>query len=554
MTLRAHALAALLIYSLLAAVLMVHGASLLHELSGAGSDPYESSWFLAWWPYALTHHLDPFFTKLIWYPIGASLLWVTSVPLLALLGWPLTAAFGPVLTYNLFIVTSPVFCAWSAYLLCRHITRNFAAALIGGFIFGFSTYVTSQSVGALNLTAVYLVPVLLLVLLKRLDDELSRPQIVALAAVLLLAQFLICIEIFATIFVFGGLTWALAWACLPTRRPVLKRLFADGLYTAPFVALPLLPLFIAMAPHYALIHHPPLWPYIWVTDLKSILLPSQLNLFSHTFLFFNDHRGGSQENGAYLGLPLLLVLALFAWSKRHTPRGRFCSLVFLLCLVCSFGPYLWVAGKCTGIVMPWMAMVHLPLLAGALPARFTMFASLAAAIIAAIWLAQPGRRALRLALGLAACIALLPQPHPWRPLPDAKFFAPGRVQQVLGAHPRLLLLPFAINGPSSYWQMQNQFGFTQVGGYLGFPPRPAQSYKAVIELFGDHMGQSLVAADFAAYAREAGAQYIVAGPGADPAELNVIATLGWPACRIDDVTIITVPNSVVPNCTTGGTK
>jgi len=538
------AFAAFLLYSLLAALLMVHGASLTHQLSGTGSDPFDSPWFLAWWPYALTHHLNPFYTKLIWFPSGVSLLWITAVPLLSLLGWPITAAYGAAVTYNLFIVTSPVFCAWSAYFLCRYVTRDFAAALAGGFIFGFSTYETSQSFGALNLTAVYLVPLLLLVMLKRLDDQLSRPQAVGLAAVLLLAQFLICIEIFAMIFVFGGLAWVLALVYLPRHRPALKRLLADGLYTAPFVTLPLLPLFIAMAPHYALINHPAVWPYFWVTDLTSIVLPSPLNLFGHSFHFLRHSvSGSSQENGAYFGLPLLVILALFAWNQRHTPRGRFCSLVFLLCLVCSLGPFLWVGGHFTGIIMPWVIAVHLPLLGSALPARFTMFASLAAAIIAAIWLAQPVRRELRLALGLAACIALLPWPHPWQALPETKFFAPGRVQQVLGPNPRLLLLPFAINGPSSYWQMQNQFGFTQVGGYLGFPPKPAQGYKAVLELFADKRGQGLNPSDFAAYAHGAGAQYVVAGPGADPAELAVIATLGWPARKVDDVVVFTVPGA-----------
>jgi hypothetical protein len=536
------ALAALLLYSLLAAVLMVHGASLTHELSGAGSDPYDSPWFLAWWPYALTHHADPFFTKVIWYPSGVSLLWITAVPLLSLLGWPVTAVWGPAVTYNLLIVTSPVFCAWGAYFLCRHVTRHFAAALIGGFIFGFSTYETSQSFGALNLTIVYLVPLLLLMVLKRLDDELSRVQAVALASVLLLAQFLICIEIFAMVFVFGGLAWVLAWAYVPARRPVLRRLFADGLYTAPFVTLPLLPLFIAMVPHYALINHPAVWPYFWVTDLTSILLPSRLNLFGHSFHFLaSSISGSSQENGAYFGLPLLVILGLFAWGQRHTPRGRFCSLVFLLCLVCSLGPYLWVGGHFTGIPMPWVVAVHLPLLGSALPARFTMFASLAAAVITALWLAQPGRWAGRLGLGLLACIALLPWPHPWQGLPETRFFAPGRVQEVLGPNPRLLLLPFAINGPSSYWQMQSRFGFTQVGGYLGFPPKPAQDYKAVMELFAGKNGQGLDAADFAAYARGAGAQYVVAGPGEKPAELAVISTLGWPVRQVDDVTIFTVP-------------
>lgn len=536
------ALAALLLYSLAAAIVMVHSTSLTHELSGTGSDPYDSVWFLAWWPYALTHHLNPFFTRLIWYPSGVSLLWVTAVPLLSLLGWPLTAACGPVLTYNLLIVTSPIFCAWSAYFLCRHITRNFAASLIGGFIFGFSTYETSQSIGALNLTIVFCVPLLLLVVLKRLNGEFSRPTAVALATILLLAQFLICIEIFAMIFVFGGIAWLLALAYLPARRPALKHLFMDGLIAAPFVTLPLIPLFISMARHYALINHPAAWPYIWVADLATIIIPSQLNLFGHPFHFFvHSLSFNTQESAGYLGLPLLIILALFAWDQRKTQRGRYCSLLFLLCLLCSFGPFLWVGGKFTGIAMPWLAMVHLPLLGSALPARFALFTSLAAAIMAALWLAQPGRRTARLALGALACIALLPQPHPWQPLPDAKFFAPGRVEQVLGPNPRLLLLPFSINGPSSYWQMENQFGFTQVGGYLGFPPKPAQGYKATMELFGGRMGLHLNAADFAAYARSNGAQYVVAGPGEEPGELAVIARLGWPARQVDDVTIFTVP-------------
>ncbi|HYP64164.1 MAG TPA: hypothetical protein VEQ16_09760 [Acidocella sp.] len=536
------ALAALALYALLAAALIWRGASLTHQLSGIGSDPFDSPLFLAWWPYALTHHLDPFFTKLIWYPSGVSMLWVTSVPLLSLLGWPVTAAFGAVVTYNLLIITSPMFSAWSAYFLCRHVTRNFTASLFGGFLFGFSTYETSQSIGALNLTIIFCLPLLLLVVLKRLDDELSRPAAVALAAMLLLAQFLICIEIFAMIFVFGGIAWALALAYLPEQRPVLRRLFVDGLWTAPFVALPLVPIFISMARHYALINHPAAWPYIFVTDLLSIAIPSELNLFGK--LFHGVAGGGAsdtQESGGYLGLPLLAMIALYLWQEGRTRRGRYCGIMVLVCLLCSLGPFLWVGGHFTGIALPWLAMVHLPLLGSALPGRFTLMTSLVVSIIAASWLALAGRRKLRLLLALLACIALLPQPHPWRPVPVTKFFAPGRVQEVLGPNPRLIILPFAINGPSSLWQLQNELGFTQVGGYLGFPPKPAQAYKATIELFGGRMGKSLNAADFAAFARGNGAQYVVAGPGEEPAELAVIETLGWPERRVDDVTIFTVP-------------
>ena len=533
---------ALALYACLSAILIWHGASLTHQLSGAGSDPYAFVWFLAWWPHAFTHGLNPFFTKLIWYPSGVLLFWVTSIPLLSLLAWPVTALAGPVVTCNLLIITAPIFGAWSAYFLCRYITRDFAAALLGGFLFGFSTYETSQSIGALNLTVIFLLPLLLLVVLKRLNDELSRPATVALAAILLLAQFFICIEIFAMILVFGGIAWALALAYLPTRRPVLRRLFADGLWTGLFVTLPLIPIFVSMARYYALINHPAAWPYVYVADLFSIIIPSDLNLFGSPFHgLISGFADDTQESDAYLGLPLLIMLVLYLRSQRHTPLARYCGIMFLICLVCSLGPFLWVAGHFTGLALPWLLAVHLPLLSSALPARFALFTSLVVATMAAGWLALPDQRKPNLILALLACVYLLPRPHPWQPVPWAKFFAPGRVQQVLGPNPRLIILPFSINGPSSIWQVQNRFGFTQVGGYLGFPSKPAQAYKATIELFGDKMGQTLKAADFATFAHGNGAQYVVAGPGADPVELAVIASLGWPERRVDDVTIFTVP-------------
>jgi hypothetical protein len=187
-----------------------------------------------------------------------------------------------------------------------------------------------------------------------------------------------------------------------------------------------------------------------------------------------------------------------------------------------------------------MLQVKLPLLGAALSARFAMFTTLAAAIIAAYWLARPGARRWRLALSGLACMALLPQPHPWQPVPYSVFFQPGRVQAVLGENPRLLVLPFGLHGPSSFWHMENNFSYTQVGGYLGFPPRPAQAFKAVGALFGGTIGPGF-ADDFATYARMAGAQYVVAGPGTQADLLAAITTLGWPARQVDDVTIFTVP-------------
>ena len=170
-----------------------------------------------------------------------------------------------------------------------------------------------------------------------------------------------------------------------------------------------------------------------------------------------------------------------------------------------------------------------------------MFVSLTAGIIAALWIARPEQRWARLTLGLICCITVLPSRHPWRPIPHSAFFAPGRVEAVLGPDPRILILPFSINGPSSYWQMENNYGFTQTGGYLGFPPAPMQKYKAMEEMFGNDVQPDFVP-EFVRFCQATRTQYVVVGQGANPVMVQAISTLDWPAQKIDDVTVFTVPS------------
>src|SRR5580698_9415300 len=220
---------ALALYAALAVGFIDHGVSITHNLSGYGSDPYAFVWFMAWWPWALAHHVNPFFTTLIWQPVGVALSWVTAVPLLALAGAPVTLLGGPVLTYNLFIIVAPVLSAWFAYRLCLQVTGDPVAALIGGFLFGFSSYEMAQDTAALNLSFTAFLPALLWVLMLRMEDRIKRVRTVLLSSLILIGQFLTSIEIFAFIFVFGGFVWLLALFYIPERRAVLLRLIVDGM-------------------------------------------------------------------------------------------------------------------------------------------------------------------------------------------------------------------------------------------------------------------------------------------------------------------------------------
>ncbi len=532
------------LYALLSLIFIGQGRPLANAIAGQGTDPFIFIWSLAWWPWAIAHHAPLLHSNLMWQPVGVFLFWVTSVPALALLLAPVTILFGPVAAFNICVLAAPVLAAWFAYLLCLRLTGDALAAIIGGFLFGFSSYEIAQNTAVPNLSFIMLVPALLLVILARLRDELSRPRMVVLASLILICQFLIGLEIFTEILFFGGLAWLAARLYLPDLRERLRRLFIDGLVTGALVAALLSPLLISMLRHFHYLHLPDVWPYFFVADILNFVVPAKQNLFYGAVAPLARHfRPGITEVDAYLGLPLLIILGLFIKTHGRAGAGRFLSATFLTITVMSLGPLLWAGGHYTRIVLPWTVFVHVPVLSFMLPNRFALFVALLAAIMAAIWLAAPPVRSWRIALGLLSCLALLPRPQPWQPVPHSTFFQPGIVQAALGPNPQILVLPFAINGPSSFWQQEAGFSFTQTGGYLGFPPASMQHFPAALELFGNYQTPNF-AADLRDFCVATHTQYVVAGPGATPPQLAALHGLNWPSRRIDDVTVFTVPASL----------
>jgi hypothetical protein len=118
-------LRALAIYSALAFVLF--GVPLIGHLRNdyisQGNDSSLFSWFLVWWPRAITHRLDPFFTDSLWTPRGVNLAWTTAIPLPALIVSPITIGFGPISAFNVLCLVGSPLSAWTAFLLCRHVSK-----------------------------------------------------------------------------------------------------------------------------------------------------------------------------------------------------------------------------------------------------------------------------------------------------------------------------------------------------------------------------------------------------------------------------------------------
>ena len=129
---------------------------------GRDTDPPQTMWFFNWWRFSLAHGLNPFVSDWVWAPLGSNLAWATFVPLPAWFSIPLQVTVGEPATYNLIITLALPLAAFSAFLLCRHVTRAFWPSVLGGYIFGFSPYMLGQVLGHLVQTAIFPVPLIAL--------------------------------------------------------------------------------------------------------------------------------------------------------------------------------------------------------------------------------------------------------------------------------------------------------------------------------------------------------------------------------------------------------
>ena len=134
-------------------------------ISGNGpADPTQYMWAMWWFPHAILHGVNPFVTHAIWVKNDYNLASVTSTPLPAVLMAPITwlagSVDGPVVGYNVANLLAPVISAWFAYRLCYRLTGAPWASILGGWLYGFSSYFFAVEQGHLHLALAFMPPVL----------------------------------------------------------------------------------------------------------------------------------------------------------------------------------------------------------------------------------------------------------------------------------------------------------------------------------------------------------------------------------------------------------
>src|SRR2546423_6640273 len=223
----------LMIYAALAVGLF--GAAWIQPfrtVMGAGPDPPVFIWYLRWLPYAVSHGMNPLFTNYLDYPDGINLMWQTSVPLLGLLMWPVTATLGPIFSYNLLMTASVALSAFSGFLACRrHVSQAWPAA-VGGLLFGFSPYMLAQSLGHPHVAASFICPLMLIAFEEAVIRQQRSWRRLGLAiGGLAAAQLLISEEMLLTQALLAALAVVVLWALRPdlTRGRVAYLAKAGGL-------------------------------------------------------------------------------------------------------------------------------------------------------------------------------------------------------------------------------------------------------------------------------------------------------------------------------------
>jgi hypothetical protein len=483
-------LAALAIY--FAISLIIFGGALLDRggYIGRGPDASLVMWFLAWWPHALADRINPFFSHAIWAPTGINLAWTTAFPLPSLALSPLTANSGPAATFNLLSLASLPLSAWAAFLLCRYVARSWWAALLGGYIYGFSAFaLQKQECGQLVLTLAFLEPLAVLLVVRAIVGEIATGRFIAALAAVLAAQFLIEPESFAMLTLFGAMALLLGWSFVPRGTGSrIARTFVPIAAAYAIMALVLSPYLYSMFAYE--IPRGSVWtPESFSTDALNFIVPSDaaavgaLPQFSRLAAKFAS---GQCEANAYFGVPLILIVAAFAWRHwRRDPVGKL--LVDMLVIVCvlAIGPVVHFGGAAL-MEGPGKILTQLPLLSKVLPARLMQHAFLIVAIIVALWFSE-SRLSRSTKAALAAIVAISTMPNLsaayWTSANDTPaFFSTDLYRKYIAPGENLLILPYGIRGNSMLWQAESAMYFNMVGGYSG-PQLPEYKDWLIVNAF-----------------------------------------------------------------------
>ncbi|PSK67258.1 hypothetical protein B0E53_00790 [Micromonospora sp. MH33] len=437
-----------------------------------------NEWMLAYAAHAVSHLENPFFTTLQNAPAGVNLMTNVGMQLPGLVLSPFTLLFGAPFSYLLFITLNLAGTGYAWYhMLSRHLVSSRAAAFVGGLFCAFAPALVSHSNGHPHITAQWLVPFILLRVVRLARD--ARPVRDGLVlGWLVVAQFFVSLEIlFLT--ALGCLLMMLGYLVFRPREALgrapalLGGLAITGVLVGAAAAYPLWMQFAG--PQHRVGH--PGDPDVYALTVGSFVRYATESVAGGRTGALPWGPNTTEQSSFYGWSVVVLALAACWWLHREIVV-RVLGVVMAVSAVLSIGTTWTWGSRRTGVPAPFALVSDLPIFDSVVVARFALITTAALGVLFAVTGDRLGRMRVtgegearlvpRLAAvaALAALLPILPTPLEVRgrvPVPD--FVTSGAWQDHVA--PGRTLVPVPVRGMTSlYWSSAAVAGFAVPEGYF----------------------------------------------------------------------------------------
>ncbi|WP_212995845.1 hypothetical protein [Winogradskya consettensis] len=457
-------------------------------------------WLLAHGAHVLAHGGNPLFSTTQNAPYGVNLMANTSVLGVTIPLSPLTLAFGPAVTYVVWMVAACAGTATTTYwVLQRYVVGSRAAAFAGGALAGFAPGVVHHANGQPNFVSNFLLPLIVAAVFRLGADGRWRRGGVFLG-LLVTWQLFINEELLLVTALACGV--GAVFSCRRLAPGFLRGLGVAAVVAGALCAYPLWfqfcgPQSFAGMPAFTTWGEDPL---TYLTFPRDTLAGGPQS----------EAVQGRIEQNSWFGWPLTLLLAvLVAALWRRSVPARVAGGVAVLFAVLSLGPVLRLGGIRTGRGPLAVLPEGVPILDLMMPSRLTYAVTGAAVLLVALgWdRLRPARLLIPLAL-----LPLLPTPLPAMPeRPAPTFITGGEWRHYV--HPGGTLVPVPL--PSNWlgretlgWSAQALQEFTVPEGYfLGPDPEgkghmgtqhASRTNQLITDIYRTHAAPALSETDRAA--------------------------------------------------------
>ncbi len=295
------------------------------------------AWFLRYDATAVAHgSLPPLATAAMNAPAGINLMWNTPMLLPGILLTPVTLLFGPQASLTVLITAGFAGSAASMFVVLRRWQASTGAAALAGAVYGFSPALLQSAIGHYDVQFAVLPPLIIDAGLRLCLRPSAPWRDGARLGLLAAAQLLTGEELLLSTALAGLLLVAVLAASRPGQALRLARPAAAGLAVAAGVGLIICgyPLWVQFRGPLTQ-HGSAFTTDFFKNDLTGFVTPSGYLLF-HTrasAAAAAGYQGGAPEYLAYLGWPLIGLLALAAvafWRQLAVRATALAPAVFAL--------------------------------------------------------------------------------------------------------------------------------------------------------------------------------------------------------------------------------